>query len=183
MSSTFLTRLRIGEILVDAKGVSRLYRPRPGVDAAALRDRRRPDRDARRGVDDPRAARRCRTAVAAAAAAAAARARLSARPGSSSRDDRLPLPRALPRRRPVRARAGRAARRGDRRLEPRLLGQERHRPQPRGAKSAGARRQAAPAPGSALARTAVRRRACYPLAVHGLLAGPQRRPRVPGRVL
>ena len=31
MSSTFLTRLRIGETLVDAKGVSRLYRPRPGV--------------------------------------------------------------------------------------------------------------------------------------------------------
>jgi uncharacterized membrane-anchored protein len=31
MASTFLTRLRIGEILVDAKGVSRLYRPRPGV--------------------------------------------------------------------------------------------------------------------------------------------------------
>jgi uncharacterized membrane-anchored protein len=29
MSSTFLTRLRIGEILVDAKGVSRLYRPQP----------------------------------------------------------------------------------------------------------------------------------------------------------
>jgi uncharacterized membrane-anchored protein len=29
-ASTFLTRLRIGEILVDAKGVSRLYRPRPG---------------------------------------------------------------------------------------------------------------------------------------------------------
>src|ERR1041384_1636334 len=27
MSSTFLTRLRIGEILVDAKGVSRLYNP------------------------------------------------------------------------------------------------------------------------------------------------------------
>jgi uncharacterized membrane-anchored protein len=27
MSSTFLTRLRIGEILVDAKGVSRLYEP------------------------------------------------------------------------------------------------------------------------------------------------------------
>jgi uncharacterized membrane-anchored protein len=26
MSSTFLTRLRIGEILVDAKGVSRLYK-------------------------------------------------------------------------------------------------------------------------------------------------------------
>jgi uncharacterized membrane-anchored protein len=31
MSSTFLTRLRIGEILVDAKGVSRLYRPMPGL--------------------------------------------------------------------------------------------------------------------------------------------------------
>lgn len=31
MSSTFLTRLRIGEILVDAKGVSRLHRPRPGL--------------------------------------------------------------------------------------------------------------------------------------------------------
>ncbi|MGI8512340.1 MAG: putative cytokinetic ring protein SteA, partial [Solirubrobacteraceae bacterium] len=30
MSSTFLTRLRVGEILVDAKGVSRLYKPRPG---------------------------------------------------------------------------------------------------------------------------------------------------------
>ena len=27
MSSTFLTRLRIGETLVDAKGVSRLYNP------------------------------------------------------------------------------------------------------------------------------------------------------------
>jgi uncharacterized membrane-anchored protein len=27
MSSTFLTRLRIGEKLVDAKGVSRLYNP------------------------------------------------------------------------------------------------------------------------------------------------------------
>jgi uncharacterized membrane-anchored protein len=31
MSSTFLTRLRIGEILVDAKGVSRLYHPRPSL--------------------------------------------------------------------------------------------------------------------------------------------------------
>jgi uncharacterized membrane-anchored protein len=31
MSSTFLTRLRIGDKLVDAKGVSRLYRPRPGI--------------------------------------------------------------------------------------------------------------------------------------------------------
>ncbi|MEA2442138.1 MAG: hypothetical protein QOH76_3562 [Thermoleophilaceae bacterium] len=30
MSSTFLTRLRVGEILVDAKGVSRLYRPSAG---------------------------------------------------------------------------------------------------------------------------------------------------------
>ncbi len=30
MSSTFLTRLRIGETLVDTKGVSRLYKPAPG---------------------------------------------------------------------------------------------------------------------------------------------------------
>jgi uncharacterized membrane-anchored protein len=30
MSSTFITRLRLGEIFIDAKGVSRLYRPRPG---------------------------------------------------------------------------------------------------------------------------------------------------------
>lgn len=36
MASTFLTRLRIGEILVDAKGVSRLYRPRPGLAPVAL---------------------------------------------------------------------------------------------------------------------------------------------------
>ena len=31
MSSTFLTRLRVGEILVDARGVSRLFRQRVGV--------------------------------------------------------------------------------------------------------------------------------------------------------
>jgi uncharacterized membrane-anchored protein len=31
MSSTFLVRLRLGERLIDAKGVSRLYRPRPGI--------------------------------------------------------------------------------------------------------------------------------------------------------
>jgi uncharacterized membrane-anchored protein len=36
MSSTFLTRLRIGEILVDAKGVGRLYRPQPGSAPLAL---------------------------------------------------------------------------------------------------------------------------------------------------
>jgi uncharacterized membrane-anchored protein len=36
MSSTILTRLRIGEILVDAKGVSRLYRPRPTTAPLAL---------------------------------------------------------------------------------------------------------------------------------------------------
>ncbi len=34
MSSTFLTRLRIGETLVDAKGVSRLYNP--GLDIGYL---------------------------------------------------------------------------------------------------------------------------------------------------
>jgi uncharacterized membrane-anchored protein len=31
MSSTFLTRLKVGEILVDARGVSRLFRARAGV--------------------------------------------------------------------------------------------------------------------------------------------------------
>src|SRR5438552_6422269 len=36
MSSTFLTRLRLGEILIDAKGVSRLYRPRPGLGLVGL---------------------------------------------------------------------------------------------------------------------------------------------------
>jgi uncharacterized membrane-anchored protein len=34
MSSTFLTRLRLGDILVDAKGVSRLYNP--GVEGGQL---------------------------------------------------------------------------------------------------------------------------------------------------
>lgn len=36
MSSTFLTRLRVGETLVDAKGVSRLYRPGLGLSGAAM---------------------------------------------------------------------------------------------------------------------------------------------------
>ncbi|MDX6615566.1 MAG: hypothetical protein QOD60_657 [Solirubrobacterales bacterium] len=36
MSSTFLTRLRIGEILVDAKGVSRLYNPGLSISSMAL---------------------------------------------------------------------------------------------------------------------------------------------------
>jgi uncharacterized membrane-anchored protein len=36
MSSTFLTRLRLGDKIVDAKGVSRLYRPRPGTAPVAL---------------------------------------------------------------------------------------------------------------------------------------------------
>lgn len=36
MSSTFLTRLRVGETLIDAKGVSRLYRPGLGLSGAAM---------------------------------------------------------------------------------------------------------------------------------------------------
>jgi uncharacterized membrane-anchored protein len=36
MSSTFLTRLRVGETLVDAKGVSRLYRPGIGAPGVAM---------------------------------------------------------------------------------------------------------------------------------------------------
>ena len=35
MSSTFLTRLKVGEKLVDARGVSRLFRPRVGLGAIA----------------------------------------------------------------------------------------------------------------------------------------------------
>ncbi len=49
MASTFLTRLRVGGKLVDAKGVSRLYRarisslqPRPHAHRGAVRPRRRP---------------------------------------------------------------------------------------------------------------------------------------------
>ena len=49
MSSTFLTRLRIGEKLVDAKGVSRLYNPSSTLAPVALFVRRLPgpagDRD------------------------------------------------------------------------------------------------------------------------------------------
>ena len=40
MSSTFLTRLRIGEKLVDAKGVSRLYNPGTGFAPAGPLSRR-----------------------------------------------------------------------------------------------------------------------------------------------
>ncbi len=58
MSSTFLTRLRIGEILVDAKGVSRLYRPQPGLTPLLVVIARRADRADRGRVDD---ARRCAT--------------------------------------------------------------------------------------------------------------------------
>jgi uncharacterized membrane-anchored protein len=36
MSSTFLTRLRVGETLIDAKGVSRLYNPGLGMGSLAL---------------------------------------------------------------------------------------------------------------------------------------------------
>ena len=36
MSSTFLTRLRVGSKLVDATGVSRLYRPRIGTRSLAI---------------------------------------------------------------------------------------------------------------------------------------------------
>ncbi|MFY9488577.1 MAG: putative cytokinetic ring protein SteA [Solirubrobacterales bacterium] len=36
MSSTFLTRVRIGEILIDAKGVSKLYRPKPSNRAVGV---------------------------------------------------------------------------------------------------------------------------------------------------
>ena len=49
MASTFLTRLRVGGKLVDAKGVSRLYRSRISAGALLLLVRRRVRRDRRRG--------------------------------------------------------------------------------------------------------------------------------------
>ncbi len=64
MSSTFLTRLRVGEILVDAKGVSRLYQPRPGLTPLLVVIARGPARDDRRDLDDARPARRRRTDLA-----------------------------------------------------------------------------------------------------------------------
>ena len=69
MSSTFLTRLRIGEILVDAKGVSRLYHPRPGLTPLLVVVVGGPARDDRRRLADPGAARRRRPALAQAPAA------------------------------------------------------------------------------------------------------------------
>ena len=75
MSSTFLTRLRIGEILVDAKGVSRLYRPRPGAAADGALSRSPALIAARRdrAALTPGAARRRRPALAQAAGAAGPR--------------------------------------------------------------------------------------------------------------
>ena len=49
MSSTFLTRLKVGEILIDARGVSRLFRQRAGVVAARRVRARRLRRGRRRG--------------------------------------------------------------------------------------------------------------------------------------
>ena len=62
MSSTFLTRLRIGETLVDAKGVSRLYRPRSRARTWPCsrwlpRDPDRGRRDQRARARQPRRAR------------------------------------------------------------------------------------------------------------------------------
>ncbi len=68
MSSTFLTRLRVGEILVDAKGVSRLYQPRPGLTPLLVVIGAGADRDGRRDRADPGAAGRRRTALAEVAA-------------------------------------------------------------------------------------------------------------------
>ena len=173
MSSTFLTRLRIGEILVDAKGVSRLYQPRPGLTPLLVVIARRADRDDRGGLDDAGAARRRGTAVAEAPDAGRAP---SARPRRLTRCPR-PAPmfdfryHALSLAAVLFALAlGVAARRGDRRLQPRLLRQERHRPRPQIGSQPGA--PAAPdscRPGSADEEAFAN--GLYPLAVHELLAG------------
>ena len=70
MSSTFLTRLRIGEILVDAKGVSRLYRPRPGNASSGSSPGSGWSRSPRSSLLTPGLRRRRRPAVAQAPAAA-----------------------------------------------------------------------------------------------------------------
>ncbi len=85
MASTFLTRLRIGEILVDAKGVSRLYRPRPGDRAARLLVARRSgsSRSSPSIAGDAGPARRRRPALAQAPGAARHR-RLACRCSTSA---------------------------------------------------------------------------------------------------
>ena len=106
MSSTFLTRLRVGEILVDTKGVSRLYRPSAGGGPIAVR-RARGARDADRDralVGQPRRL---------------PRPRLAEDPGPARprvARGRLPLPRAVARRRLPGARDRDRARRHGRRL-------------------------------------------------------------------
>ena len=59
MASTFLTRLRVGGKLVDAKGVSRLYRSRISNLSLARHAARRPVRPVRRPGRRPPAARPC----------------------------------------------------------------------------------------------------------------------------
>ena len=106
MSSTFLTRLRVGEILVDAKGVSRLYRPVGRGRADRVRRARRArhaDRD-RALLGQPRRLPRPRLAE----DPDPARARVAR--------GRLPLPRAVARRRVPGARDRHRARRDGRRL-------------------------------------------------------------------
>ena len=93
MSSTFLTRLRVGEILVDTKGVSRLYRsgPSSGADRCCWSRRAGHVRD--RGAQLP--ADRAPDRPALAEAPGPARAASSGRLSRCS----LPLPRDLARRR------------------------------------------------------------------------------------
>ena len=119
MASTFLTRLRLGEILVDAKGVSRLYRPLPGRSAAGRRRAGRPAVPAGYRPADAGAARPRRPAV------AQARGRARARVSQPPLNVRLPLPRAVAGSRLHRARRRAAARRRDRRQGARLVGAQR----------------------------------------------------------
>ena len=53
MSSTFVTRLKVGEILVDAKGVSRLVSRRVGLWPLVVLRARRARRDRRRVLASP----------------------------------------------------------------------------------------------------------------------------------
>ena len=172
MSSTFLTRLRVGEILVDAKGVSRLYRPRPGAAPILLL--------ALTGLlvlvaivaAHAGPARRRRPPVAQAPGPARHR-RLGPRkapPDTLPPDAQLPLPRPVARRRLPGARDRAAARRRDRRQGARLQRRAGR------ARLAARRRARARRPSATTRATSSRsarrsRRAAYPALVGGRLAG------------
>ena len=148
MSSTFLTRLRVGDILVDTKGVSRLYRAGAQLtaDAAPVAGGARHVRDRGAQLAADRAAGRPRLAE----APGAVRRRLSRRgsPVGALPLVHLSLPRDIADRRVPRARDRRAARRRDRRERRRLGCEQGPRGLAAGRPAAGALEERGAAPGA-----------------------------------